>query len=82
MVLYVATKIERQMARTVYLSERGDDRNDGLSAEKPVLSGRRAVQISLKEKATAFHMTGSDTYVRQMNSELEEKDNGRSTHKN
>ena len=31
------------MSKAVYLSERGDDKNDGLSLEKTVLTGKRAV---------------------------------------
>jgi hypothetical protein len=59
--------------RQIFLSERGDDKNDGLTAETPVLTGDRAVKISIKEKGTSFHLTGSDAYVKRMNVELEAK---------
>jgi hypothetical protein len=59
------------MPRQVYLSERGDDKNDGLTPETPVLTGARAIKVSLKAKGTSFHISGSDAYVRRMNAELE-----------
>jgi hypothetical protein len=61
------------MAKTVYVSEDGDDKNDGLTPQTPVLTGKRAIQISLKEKARAFHVTGSDAYCKGMNAELEKQ---------
>jgi hypothetical protein len=59
------------MARQVYLSERGDDKNDGLTPETPVLTGARAIKVSLKVKGISFHISGGDAYVRPMNAELE-----------
>jgi hypothetical protein len=61
------------MAKTVYLDERGDDKNDGLSEATPVLGGDRAIKISIKVQTRQFHIKGSDAYVRRMNAELEEK---------
>jgi hypothetical protein len=69
----LAVTREGRMAKTVYLSERGDDKNDGLVPERPVLSGKRAIQISLTEKTQVFDVTGSEAYVRRMNAELEKK---------
>jgi hypothetical protein len=34
--------------KTVYLSERGDDKNDGLTEQASVLTGDRAIKISIK----------------------------------
>jgi hypothetical protein len=59
--------------KTIFLSERGDDKNDGLSAESPVLTGWRAIRISIREHGTAFQLTGSSDYVRRMNDQLEAK---------
>ena len=59
--------------KQIFLSEKGDDKNDGLTADTPVLTGSRAVQISLREKGTAFHVTGSQAYTRRMTDELEAK---------
>ena len=59
------------MANQVYLSERGDDKNDGLTPATPVLTGARAIKVSLKVKGTSFHIRGGDAYVRRMNAELE-----------
>ena len=58
-------------ARQVYLSERGDGKNDGLTPETPVLTGARAIKVSLKVRGISFHISGGDAYVRRMNSELE-----------
>ena len=57
--------------RTIFISEEGDDKNDGLTAETAVRTGSRAVKISLKEKGTAFQVRGTHAYVRRMNAELE-----------
>ena len=46
------------MSKAVYLSERGEDKNDGLSLEKAVLTGKRAVAIALKERRVASTSTG------------------------
>ena len=59
--------------KTIFLSERGDDKNDGLTAESPVLTGWRAIRISIKEQGTAFQLTGSSDYVRRTNDQLEAK---------
>ena len=59
------------MSKAVYLSERGEDKNDRLSLEKAVLTGKRAVAIALKEKTRGFHVNGNAAYVRRMNAELE-----------
>ena len=71
----MTSKDAQQIAhgRTIFLSEEGDDKNDGLTADRPVRTGARAVKISLKEKGTAFQVTGSRAYVRRMNAELEKK---------
>ena len=61
------------MAKTVYLSERGDDKNDGLTPQKPVFTGKRAIQISLKEKTQVFHITGNEAYSKRINAELEQR---------
>ena len=36
------------MAKTVYLSEEGDDKNDGLTDETPVRTAAKAVKTSIK----------------------------------
>ena len=36
------------MAKTVYLSEQGDDKNDGLTDETPVRTAAKAVKTSIK----------------------------------
>lgn len=36
------------MNKYVFVSEIGDDRNDGLEENKPVRSGSKAIKISLK----------------------------------
>ena len=36
------------MAKTVYLSEQGDDKNDGLTDETPVRTAAKAVKSSIK----------------------------------
>jgi len=59
--------------RTVYLSERGDDDNDGLTAETAVLTGDRAVKIALRKKTLDFDVSGSEAYVSIMNAEIEKK---------
>jgi hypothetical protein len=59
--------------RTIFLNEQGNDNNDGLTAETPVRTGARAVKISIKEKGTAFQVTGSHAYVKRTNSELEKR---------
>jgi hypothetical protein len=59
--------------RTIFISERGHDRNNGLTAETPVRTGARAVCIYLKEKGTAFQITGNQDFVRCVNAELEKK---------
>ena len=69
------------MTKTVYLSERGDDKNDGLTPETAVLSGKRAVQVALKEGARAFNVTGSHTYVRRMNTDIEMQGRTNITHR-
>jgi hypothetical protein len=52
------------MAKMVYLSERGDDKNDGLTEQTPVLTCDRAIKIALKEKTQQFYVT--DGYCRHM----------------
>jgi hypothetical protein len=59
--------------RTVYLSERGDDENDGLTAQTAVLTGDRAVKIALRKKTQEFDVSGSEAYVGMMNAEIEKK---------
>ena len=58
------------MSKAVYLSERGDDKNDGLSLEKTVLTGKRAVGSLSRKRRVAFTSTGTPL-VRRMNAELE-----------
>lgn len=69
------------MTKTVYLSERGDDKKDGLTPETAVLSGKRAVEVALKEKASAFNVSGSHTYVRRLNTDIEMQGGTNITHK-
>ena len=59
--------------KTVYPSERGDDKNDGLTEQAPVLTGDRAIKISIKYGAQLFDVRGSDSYITRMNAELEKK---------
>jgi hypothetical protein len=59
--------------KTIFLSEHGDDKNNGLTAETPVLTGWRAVRISIKEDGTAFQVTGTSNYVRRISDQLEAK---------
>ena len=69
------------MTKTVYLSERGDDKNGGLTAETAVLSGKRAVEVALKEGARAFNVTGGQTYVRRMDADIEMQGRTSITHR-
>ena len=49
--------------KAVYLNEwRGDDKNNGLSFDTPVLTWARAVKISVGEKTQAFNIFGSEAY--------------------
>jgi hypothetical protein len=60
------------MSKQVYLSDRGDDRNDGLTLETAVLTtDAHAVTMALKEKTPSFYVTGGDSYRRRVNAELE-----------
>ena len=59
------------MSKTVYISNRGDDGNDGLSYGTPVFTPERAIKISIREGATTFHVAGGAPYKRRVNAELE-----------
>ena len=47
------------MEKTVYLSEHGDDRNDGLTDTTPVRPGAKAVKVSITVGAQNFHLDSS-----------------------
>jgi len=64
---------EVSMKKTVHLSERGDDKNDGLTDETPVLTAAKAVKISIKTGAQEFRVLGSGPMMDRLNAELEEE---------
>jgi hypothetical protein len=57
--------------KKVYLREHGDDKNHGLSSDRPVRTGRRALDVALKEKTEVFDIRGTDAYKARVNAELE-----------
>jgi hypothetical protein len=59
------------MAKTVYLREKGNDKNDGLTSETAVCTAKRAVQVSRKEKMQQFNISGSLDYHIRIRAELE-----------
>ncbi len=59
------------MEKTVYLSEHGDDRNDGLTDTTPVRTGAKAVKVSIKVGAQNFQVLGSGSTLTRLNAELE-----------
>ena len=58
---------EVSMKKTVYLSDRGDDKNDGLTGETPVLTAAKAVKISIKTGAQEFRGLGSGPMMGRLN---------------
>jgi hypothetical protein len=54
----------------IFLSEHGNDRNDGLTAETPVVTTARAKEIARDIKHPSFSISGSDAYRRRVNVEL------------
>ena len=52
------------MAKTVYLSEQGDDKNDGLTDETPVRTAAKAVKTSIKFGAQGILRVGERRDVR------------------
>ena len=60
-----------EVSKTVYLSQRGDDKNGGLNSAAPVLTPERAIKIAIREGATTIHIIGGDPYRRRTNAELE-----------
>ena len=58
------------MTKTVYLSEHGDDKNDGLTDNTPVRSAAHAVKISIKNQAQEFRVLGTGAALARLNAEL------------
>ncbi len=56
--------------KQVYLSAWGDDKDDGLTAETPVLTSARAKEIASAMKHPTFDIEGSEAYVRRIKAEL------------
>jgi hypothetical protein len=61
------------MAKTVYLSEQGDDKNDGLTDETPVRTAAKAVKTSIKFGAQGICVLGSGAMLERLNAELAEE---------
>ena len=61
------------MAKTVYLSEQGDDKNDGLTDETPVRTAAKAVKTSIKFGALGICVLGSGVTLERLNAELAEE---------
>jgi len=59
------------MAKTVYLSEQGDDKNDGLTDETPVRTAAKAVKTSIG--AQGICVLGSGAMLERLNAELAEE---------
>ena len=61
------------MAKTVYLSEQGDDKNDGLTDETPVRTAAKAVKTSIKFGAQGICVLGRGAILERLNAELAEE---------
>ena len=59
------------MAKTVYVSEHGDDKNNGLTDQTPVRTAAKAVKISIKTGGQDFRVLGSGSMLERLNAELE-----------
>jgi hypothetical protein len=57
----------------IYLSERGNDTNDGLTEITPVRTATLAVKLSIKHGNRPIHVSGSEAAVRRLNAELLEE---------
>ena len=63
------------MMKKVHLNEhRGDDKNDGLSKDEPVLTWKRANMISHRQGTQQFKTTGTKAYIDRLNAEAKEID--------
>ncbi len=61
--------------KKVHLNEyRGNDNNDGLSRDEPVLTWKRANMISRKHGTQQFKITGTKAYIDRLNAEAKEID--------
>jgi hypothetical protein len=49
--------------QTIYMSNRGDDKNDGLKSESPVRSWKRAKELC-KDNSELLLLEGPDTLIR------------------
>ena len=54
------------MAKTIYLSEQGDDKNDGLTDETPVRTAAKAVKTSIKFGAQGVCVLGSGAMLERL----------------
>jgi hypothetical protein len=63
------TKEERHM-KAIYITERGDEKNDGLTVETAVYSWKRALQLS--ENGSEFRIPARATMER-ITAEIEQK---------
>jgi len=56
--------------KQVYLSDEGNDKNDGLTPRTAVLTSARAKAIAADVKHPVFDIKGGAVYVRRMKAEL------------
>lgn len=61
------------MGKTVYLSEHGDDKNNGLTDKTPVRTAAQAVKTSIKIGAQEFRVLGSGPMLERLSAELEKE---------
>jgi hypothetical protein len=55
---------QKPAKKTVYFNEwRGDDKNNGLASDRPVLTRKRGLEVARMERTQAFSITGSAAYV-------------------
>ena len=70
---YLKHATQVPIAKTVYLSEQGDDKNDGLTDETPVRTAAKAVKTSIKFGAQGICVLGSGAMLERLNAELAEE---------
>ena len=59
------------MATQIFISEhKGDDNNDGLTYETPVLTSHRAKEVASTVENPSYYVEGGDIYGRRIRAEL------------
>jgi hypothetical protein len=61
------------MSKTIYLSEQGDDNNDGLTNGTAVRTAAKAVKTSIKFGTREICVLGSGPVLQRLNAELLEE---------